>query len=273
MMSERKYVMFLDILGFSQLVSNNTQNQLKQIYDSEIHQTAGMCTVLSAKTFNSVHDFQILAKETGELLDVRQNAINFHVMSDSLIAWTNDTTFESLTSICQYAATYLSMTLTLGLPHRGAISVGEIQLVELPLNGNLQTNVVGSGIVNAHNLEAGQEWMGCAVDPDCLKEISKEDIHELFRGDPIVVQYDIPYKELARFRSELAINWTLFDTLIEPDREFFKEQFARHNKGAGSSSNRKLQNTYEFFCKHSQSYSLQAKKSNQLDTENTGASD
>jgi hypothetical protein len=268
--SERKYVMFLDILGFSQLVSNNTPDQLKQIYNSEIHQTAGMCTLLSASIFKSAHDFKILAKETGELSDVHQTSINFHVLSDSLIAWTNDTTFESLKNICQYAATYLSMTLSLGLPHRGAISVGDIQLIELPLNGSLQSNVVGSGIVNAHNLEVGQEWMGCVVDQDCLKELSKEEIHELFRGDPVVLQCKPPFKETAKHRSNLAVNWTLFDTPLKNDREFFEEQFSRHNKGSSDSSNIKIQNTYEFYCKHTQINNHEANKSKQSDAETAG---
>lgn len=251
-MIENKYVMFLDILGFSQLVTNNEPSQLRQLYDSELHQTAGMCTMLSASTFGSAQNFKVLAKTNGVLADVQQKAINFHVLSDSLIAWTNDTKVESLTILCQFAATYLSMTLSLGLPHRGAISVGEIQLIELPLNGNLQTNVVGSGVVNAHNFEVGQEWMGCVVDPACMKKLSETEIHEFFRLDKCpVVQCDPPYKNDARYKSDLAINWTLFETPLKNDEIFFEEQFARHNKGFESSAIIKIRNTYEFYQKFS----------------------
>lgn len=251
-MSDKKFVLFLDILGFSQLVLNNKPDQIKQIYDSEIHQTASACTMIAAGTFGSTEGFKVTSEGSGKLVDIQQNTINFHVMSDSLIAWTNDTSLQSLNKISQYAAAYLSMTLALGLPHRGAISVGEIQLIELPLNGKLQANVIGSGVVNAHNFEVGQEWMGCVVDPECLKELSSTEIHEFFRAQlPSVIRCTPPYKEQTRpeYRSDLAINWGICGIGIKDDKSFFVEQFSRHNKGTGSSI--KVDNTYEFYCRYS----------------------
>lgn len=246
--------MFLDILGFSQLVINNEPSQLRQIYDSEIHQTAGACTLLSADMFGSKQDFKISAKRNGVLHDVEQRSINFHVLSDSLIAWTEDTSLDSLINLSQYAVTYLSMTFSLGLPHRGAISIGDVQIVELPLNGRLQSNVVGSGVVKAHNFEIGQEWMGCVVDPACINALSATDVHEFFRMHKCpVVRCSPPYNKKAKFKSDLAVNWTFFDTLLKDDYTYFAEQFSRHNKRQDGIANEKIQNTYEFYKQHSTS--------------------
>ncbi len=242
-MNDDKYVLFLDILGFGQLVENNTSTQLKQIYDSEIHQTAGMCTSLAATTFKESQNFEIISTKSGKLVDVRQKEINFHVMSDSIIAWTNDTEEYSLIKLCQFAATYLSMTFILGLPHRGGISKGSLFKIQLPLNGNVQTNVTGTGLVNAHRLEGAQEWMGCVVDPNCITD----GINKLVEDPSFpITNYDIPYKKDKKL-SSFAINWTLFNVGLSDEFEFYKKQFERHNKGYSDSTNVKTENTYKFY--------------------------
>lgn len=243
-----KFVMFLDILGFSQMVSYNEADQLAKIYDCDIRQTAAACSLISASVFKFEERFDVTARESGPLFDVKQGAINLHMMSDSVIAWTNDTTLESLKKICAYAATYIATSFMFGLPHRGAISVGELQLIKLPLNGEPQSNVVGRGVVNAHNFEVGQEWMGCVVDPECLEELSIEDKHEFFRGQPqLVVHYEAPFKESARFRSDLVINWPAASVGGFRNIAYFEEQFSRHNKGSSPGSLVKVNNTYDFY--------------------------
>lgn len=241
-MTER-FVLFLDVLGFSQLVSNNTPDDLRRIYDTEFHKTAAATAAFAGPMFGRMPNFSVRAH--GNILqDVEQDGLNFHVMSDTLIAWTNDDTFEALVHLAQFTAAYLSMTLTLGLPHRGAISKGSIQLIELPLNGKLQANVVGTGVVNAHNFEAGQEWMGCAVDPGCL-----EGFETNHRADLPVVEYNIPYGDKPKHRSTVAIDWVRCLTQLQPnaDTEFFRNQFNRHNKRA-EAAEKKIINTAGFFA-------------------------
>ncbi len=183
-MTER-FVLFLDVLGFSQLVSKNSPDELRTIYNNQFHKAISVTPLFAASMFGRMQNFRVLVNGNA-LQDVQQDGINLHVMSDTLIAWTNDDTFEALVHLAQFTAAYLSMTLTLGLPHRGAISKGSIQLIELPLNGKPQANVVGTGVVNAHNLEVAQEWMGCVVDPVCL-----EGLEAHHRPDFPVVEYNI----------------------------------------------------------------------------------
>ena len=193
--------------------------------------------------FGRMSNFSVRAH--GNILqDVEQDGLNFHVMSDTLIALTNDGTFEALLHPAQFTAAYLSMTLTLGLPHRRAISMGNIQLIELPLNGKPQANVVGTGVVNAHNFEVAQEWMGCVVDPVCL-----EGFETKHRADFPVVEYNIPYVDKPKHRSTMAIDWARCLAQLQPnaDMGFFRNQFGRHNKGA-EAAEKNVVNTAAFFA-------------------------
>ncbi len=241
-MTER-FVLFLDVLGFSQLVSKNSPDELRTIYNNQFHKAISVTPLFAASMFGRMQNFRVLVNGNA-LQDVQQDGINLHVMSDTLIAWTNDDTFEALVHLAQFTAAYLSMTLTLGLPHRGAISKGSIQLIELPLNGKPQANVVGTGVVNAHNLEVAQEWMGCVVDPVCL-----EGLEAHHRPDFPVVEYNIPYGDKPKHRSTMAIDWARCLAQLQPnaDVEFFRNQFGRHNKSA-EAAEKKIVNTAAFFA-------------------------
>ena len=136
------------------------------------------------------------------------------------------------------------MTLILGLPHRGGISKGSLFKIQLPLNGIMQTNVTGIGLVNAHKLEAAQEWMGCVVDSNCIND----KVRILMKGENFpITEYNVPYKKETRTVSNFAINWTLFDIGLVGDFDFYKKQFERHNKGYSDSINTKVENTYRFY--------------------------
>jgi len=238
-----KFVLFLDILGFSQLVSRNSPDELSKIYDTEFHKAAAASTAFAGAMFGRMPNLSMNV-HGNVLQDVRQDDLNFHVMSDTLIAWTNDDTFDALVHLTQFTAAYLSITLMLGLPHRGAISKGGIQLIELPLNGKLQSNVVGSGVVNAHDFEPGQEWMGCVVDSSCF-----DGLEVTQRADFPVVDYKVPYgcKKPKRI-STMAIDWPrcLMQLQANADVEFFQQQFGRYKKGT-ESAKAKIENTAAYY--------------------------
>lgn len=206
---EDRYVLFLDVLGFSELVLNNTQELLEQICDSELRQTAAVSVMTSAAMAGNLHlPFQVQASPQGALHDVQQSHINLHTMSDSLLAWSNDCNLESLILLTNFAAVYLVNTVMLGLPHRGAISKGSIKILDLPVNGHPQSNAVGSGLVKAHRFEGGQEWMGCVIDPDCFDDVPPQFINEWSsHSQSSLTTYDVPYKKNTMFRSGFAVDW------------------------------------------------------------------
>lgn len=248
---EESFVLFLDVLGFSELVLNNSHEAVEKICDSELRQTAAASTMISAAMTGNLHrSFEVKSSHQGALIDVHQDYINLHMMSDSLIAWTKDTSIESLVLLTNFAAQYLAQTVMLGLPHRGAISKGTIKILDLPLNGRPQSNAVGSGLVRAHRFEGGQDWMGCVIDPDCICTFPAKFIDDWSsRPKSGLAIYQVPYKKGARFTSSLAVDWrpafTLFGLRIS--QEYFQEQFERYNKPVTDDVKIKIENTRIFF--------------------------
>jgi hypothetical protein len=246
-----KFVLFLDVLGFSELVLNNSQELLEKICDSDLRQTAAASTLLAAAMTGNFHlPFNVQTSEQGVLLDVKQDHINFHLMSDSLIAWANDCSLDALILLTNFAAQYLAQTLTLGLPHRGAISKGDIKIIDLPLNGRPQSNAVGSGLVKAHRFEGGQEWMGCVIDSECVAGFSSQFIADWIKHpQSSLTTYDVPYKQSADFRSMLVVDWRIPFKMfgMAAGIGYFQEQFLRYNKSQNDSVAIKIDNTYKFF--------------------------
>lgn len=246
---ENGFVLFLDVLGFSKLVLNNSPDEIRQIYSSEITRTAQAASLFSMLSTGSPQDFslEVLSSSQGELHDVLQDKLKFHMMSDSLVAWTSDVSPESLKIIGGFAAWYMALTLKLGLPHRGGISTGNVQLIDLPLNGRLQSNVVGSGVVNAHGLEGGQEWMGCIVAQQCFEgfhDTVKQSLINVSGG--VFATYAVPYK--TKECDAIVVDWRtpLKKLGAHPEKSFFHDQFSRYNKPP-EGTEAKVQNTQKFF--------------------------
>jgi hypothetical protein len=251
---EDKFFLFLDVLGFSELVLNNPQELVEKICDSELRQTAAACTMISAAMTGNLHrSFEVQASKHGALFDVRQDHINFHLLSDSVVAWTNDCSIEALVLLTNFAAQYLAQTIMLGLPHRGAISKGSIKIIDLPLNGRPQSNAVGSGLVKAHRFEGGQEWMGCVVDPECINGFSTQFVADWVKHpQSSLTTYDAPYKPNASFRSNFVVDWRVPFKMfgIATNAGYFQEQFARYNKPLNDNVTSKIENTDRFFAAH-----------------------
>lgn len=252
-MEGEKFVLFIDILGFSQLAANNPADKVAQICDSEFRQTALISNVVSnLKCGNPAGiQFQVQTSSQGALQDVRQDQLTMHIMSDSLIAWTKDLSPESLLILSNFTAQFIGTTVILGLPLRGGISKGSAQLVEQPLNGNIIRNAYGTGVIAAHNYEGGQEWMGCAIDSACLSVFPENVAHDLLTlPGSTLGKCQIPYKDGSRqFASDVVVDWRscLRETTPSADYSFFLEQFGRHNKPITSSVERKVRNTFEFY--------------------------
>lgn len=247
----RRFVLFMDVLGFSNMVEANTEACIKQIYDSEFRQTATIVPIISNSIFGRPLSLCGIESVENILHDVRQDEIHLHLMSDSLIAWTEDASMTSFAVISQFAATYSAVSLMLGLPHRGAISVGELQMIELPLNGKNSRNVVGTGLIRAHSLENRLNWSGTMIDIDCLKELGVSRGAILQRRDLPVVEYEI--KEIDKQKDMecgLVIDWPRCLSAIQPaiKDDYIASQFNRHNKSIdGGSVQQKILNTQRFF--------------------------
>jgi len=251
-MGTEHFVLFADILGFSQLAANNPADMVAQICNSEFRQTALVSNLVSnMKSGNPAGlQFHVQTTPQGALQDIKQDQLSLHIMSDSLIAWTKDSSPESLLILSNFAAQFIGTTVILGLPLRGGISKGQVHAVELPLNGNAVRNVFGSGVVAAHNFEGGQEWMGCVIDKECLDLFPENVVHDLLTLPRTTLgRYPVPYKERARYQSDVVVDWRscLRETTPDANYDFFLEQFGRYNKPITAGVETKVRNTFAFY--------------------------
>lgn len=252
-MENEHFVLFVDILGFSQLSSRNPADKVAQICNSEFRQTALTSNLISnMKSGNPAGlRFQVQTSPQGALHDIRQQQLRMHIMSDSLIAWTKDCSPESLLILSNFTAQFIGTTVILGLPLRGGISKGQVKTVEEPLNGNIVRNVVGSGVAAAHNFEMGQEWMGCVIDNECLSLFPKTVARDLLTlPGTTLCKYPVPHKKNCQYTSNVVVDWRgiLRETTPDANYEFFMEQFGRHNKQPITSSvETKVRNTFKFY--------------------------
>lgn len=229
------FTAFLDLLGFKELVLNNTHQQLNEIFNESISRTIDFI----GKTSREIHQQFSLEEEIFILM-----------ISDSIVIWTNDVSEKSFLGIIN-ATTYLTaLCMNRGTPLRGAISLGNISVVK----SGESMNVFGDSIVNAYELEKKQDWSGVIVDDKCLNlgNISEsKELKELLERQ-MLVQYNVPMKS-GPIRTYHVCNWTTMFHNHGINSEYIEKSFARHNKKIDNwAVKTKIENTIKFFEEQSE---------------------
>lgn len=152
-----KYVVFLDILGFKNMI-----DALNQV-DAEQFIKRFSKTVY--EMFND-RNFELLSK------------INGYIVSDSIILYTNNTKKESLIDL-------LNLTLKIcrtefvenGVLIRGGIAKGEFSKLKVTEIDQLgKTLIIGQAYVNAYQLESSTKVIGANLSEAVYNDILKYDI-------------------------------------------------------------------------------------------------
>lgn len=245
-----KYVLFLDILGFKDLIEKNPVQKVEAIYKHQVIETMGLALQTSFASYNIPYMMQQVL-DGNTLLDSVHNQFNVHIMSDSIIIWTNDDLPASLYKICAFTTSFLSLCLIMGVPLRGGISKGYISEMKTSANATLQSCIVGTGIVNAYQLEGKQNWMGCLVDKKCIAELESHVLDKIHSPKDItsIIKYDVPLKG-NQTSEEYVINWvhTAQRHIIKDNIEYFNDCFSRFNKSIEHDSVRdKIRNSLDFY--------------------------
>jgi hypothetical protein len=135
-----RVVAFLDLLGFSELVSRNNFSAVLRLYFQ-----------------------QIRASVTG--LSERLNYASF---SDSLVIYTNELSYDAAKDLLISIADLCFNLLTKHqLAIRGSITTGPLSFYR---NGN-DFVVAGSPIVEAYRYESQQDWIGVIVTPRLIEKL------------------------------------------------------------------------------------------------------
>ncbi|MGG6437971.1 hypothetical protein ABET52_19365 [Saccharococcus caldoxylosilyticus] len=197
-MNDTRYVAFIDILGFKNIVNNF--NDPKAL---------GAQLLIN---FNSALAVAINEKSTS--IDISQNKfpkvqskeISFYQFSDSIILYSNDNKIHSLEKMVRTLNIFMAKSLLKGFPLRGA-------LVKDSLFSNPPI-IVGKSIIRAVKLESAQEWSGIVIDSSCFDNSEEKELLQFLLTKKLVCETDVPIKGKDRneieFQKHIVINWPQF---------------------------------------------------------------
>ncbi len=236
-----KYIAFLDILGFKEIIENNSTNYIKSLYNNAID-------FVKPK----IIDFW-------DNQDLNDSVIEMSIVSDSIIIWTNNDNFQSLGKILLSTSNLLTGFMIAGLPLRGAIVKGELDSLNKSIgtNSNVKTPIFfGKGLTEAYKLEGKQKWSGCIVHEDCFENLEnkistgKENAGlGNYLKDQVISQYEVPLKDGEKMNC-YVINWVRNFKAIDNYTQLIdiEEQFSKHNKNINDSRvKEKIENTKSYY--------------------------
>lgn len=230
---DKIYLAFLDILGFKELIMNNSFDESKEIFETFIEQVSN-----SANLKN---------RSTGETNTV----VNFNLFSDTILFWTNDDTFKSFFQLNLTVSNLLNYSMQIGLPLRGAISYGNLMCNAFRLESdrvNIINTILGTSIVRAHKLEKDQLWSGCIIDQE-LENTDNTELRNYLKSQwlgKFYVRYNVPLRNTG-CRSMLTINWVNLDNDVFTEQKI-RDSFDAHNKKSKSSDIAiKIENTLNYY--------------------------
>jgi len=197
-----KYLAFIDILGFSNIVKEQTaKNNLSIILGTVIRAVQ--------KGLSGTRDgggFYVKLRPNGLEIDITKAKVNNLFFSDTIMFWTNDDSAASLLDLIETVnELFVWCIYTSRIPLRGSITHGNLQYNDgLIMHPNVKINqsaLYGKAIVDAAELEKCQQWMGCSFSESCTKAFyqSESSDAQKERFSNYIVEYDVPEKNIIKF--------------------------------------------------------------------------
>lgn len=247
----KRYFAFLDILGFRELVRNNNHSVLIELYKRIVNYQVEFYSKYSAEKAESEK------KRLREYYD--PTGLRLVNISDSIMLWTDNSKLSSLYEIVSAVKMIMSISMSAGIPLRGAIVKGDVEIFE----NEQSLSMVGRGLVDAYEMESIQQWSGCVIEESIFKWLNsinrvvanKKTNISLEKADWLVRRHSVPFKKgKEEFTRDLfAVNWAEGSNQTEED---IRNSFSMHNKRAKENKNvtesieRKIENTLEFWRQH-----------------------
>jgi hypothetical protein len=260
-MAER-VVAFLDVLGFSEQVRSQTQEELVEIYAALISAAYENTTIVSVPDDWRKWDSEPFYHPWEER---KTRYVHMMMGSDSIVVFSDNATRHGAGAVLGSVYRLLRASFRLGMPLRGGISIGELTVVDgddVAESGSWTATVggfVGLGLVKAHELERDFQWSGVVLEPTVQELLCSElraalgDEFENFdatRAIPFVADYPAPHKNPARATSRWVVHWPteIDDGLAPLTREHVRRSFESHGRSIAEDDPRaKSENTLLFW--------------------------
>lgn len=242
-----KFISYIDILGFSELVRKNRHAEVKALI-TRIYERLN--------NFQLTHNEYITQKDFK--VDMRLSSLAF---SDTILLWTQNDHTDAFQNIVGATSLLLSQNFADGLPSRAYVSKGEFDYLEFDTKSQLinkSFGLVGLGLVEAYYKEGLQNWSGGYVSEALMTELLEVAPNEEgFQGANFLLEerrlipYQIPLKGQKTFG--YAINWVPMLKDLNGIREFLQKGnpslidfFNMYNRTLSENSE-KYVNTKEFY--------------------------
>jgi hypothetical protein len=249
-----RFLGYFDILGFRNLVKNNTDEDLQKLYRENFIQLVNVSASVGLyKTKHYIRDADQMGMPKYKLANV-----NSLMISDSIFFWTENDSIESLIEIIIASQLLVGAAFPEGLPLRGCLTHGSVTFLS---SADISTSIInsantyfGEAIVNAYEQANTQDWSGCILDDNIInrgKQLSKlsspnENVFDTLISDGIITKYYPPLKN-GKLESRYVINWTNWDA-GNWSEQAIRIGFAMHKKKSDDwAIERKIRNTIEFY--------------------------
>jgi hypothetical protein len=240
-MEKRKFVAFLDILGFTELVKHNSHLDLIKIF----------------KKFLFLNQYGLSRGQVNENAINRDELFNTDIskvslisISDSIVLYTKDNSITAFIDIIKAVSILLNIGIKNGLPLRGSISCGNFSAFLLKESSNLEyvfsrQLLLGKALVEAYEFEAQQEWSGCIIKNNCIENFINTDEKKILKNiiyTHKIEEYNVPLKkEIEKY---YVVNWIKDNSI---NTKIITEAFSKYNKKTNIPSVKcKISNTIEF---------------------------
>lgn len=247
----KPYFAFLDILGFRELVRNNKHSDLVDLYNRIVNYQVGF--------YKRYSEEQAKAEKDRLREYYEPNGLRLVNISDSIMLWTNNSREGALIEIVSAVKMIMSVSMSAGIPLRGAIVKGDVEIIEQ--KGNL--SIIGRALVHAYEMESSQDWSGCVIEESIFRYLNsfnknvrnKTTTISLESADWLVRRHPVPFRkgEEKITRELFTVNWAKGSTETETEiRNSFSihSKRIRETKALSESIERKITNTLEYWHRH-----------------------
>jgi hypothetical protein len=218
----RRFVACADVLGFTELVRNTSLHTLAKAYEAMLQDAFEACRSQAMSTSDGPESVKQFDYEIGHA-----------VFSDTILLWSEpigvDGSFDVdgwhfLMSI----AFVFTAALRTGFPLRVGIGFGECVIRPK------QNVFLGNAILEAHDAERSQDWVGVGCHPSCLTadragSLTMRDRTGRWVGP--LVSYPVPTKPGAPCRDLVwTIDWPFWEAPDDLSEDFLIAQVAKYDR-------------------------------------------
>ena len=242
------FIALFDILGFKRMLERSG-HKLKNF-------VSNFSTSFHRDLINNIDNFpgNIIYSENGTY----RRAIRTMIYSDSVILYSGGEDELDFAYMITYSGMLVYSAIQLGFPLRGAITYGNCIITD--------SFILGNPIVKAYDLEQSQDWAGCIIDKDLLRDysylskLSKQEKERMERrlnaliADTLILKYEIP-KKCGEVTEDWALNWPWYTNTScqcfseDAIRNYFLQLHEKPYK-INWPEERKIRNTIDF-CNYS----------------------